>query len=340
MFQSFCCGTVSLRSGIAAAASQSQSLAREFPYARVWPEKNKTKKENIPATFSIDTLVIPFHRCGNLRQVKPTATQLGSRGARFETYKAVLLIAGLSHFLKSVWAVPSIVPGHVIPKVGARHVFKLQQLLFRWRGSQGDDGGPGVDLGHWESLFREKAQAAAGPRSSVAVPMLCHPLLNPVSLPGERGTWLQNWDQNESQRPDLTPTLESTGSGAMTREGLSPDQTNKLKSNCPTQPCYFVITPYNHSIGQTWMETHGIWNLGFKVQVSSFSVSKLSCPWATCLPSPGFNFLICEMETMVFPSECGCKNLGDQMNFIFWPHTLNVLSCYGFNNYPTQKKQS
>lgn len=143
-------------------------------------------------------------------------------------------------------------------------------------GQGGGGRGPGVDLGHWESLLREKAQAAAGPGSSTANPVLWHPFPNPVSLPGERGTWLQSWGQNVSQRPDLTPTLESTGSGTMTGEGLSPNQTNKLKSNCPTQPCYFMITPYNHTIGQAWIESRGNWNLDILVQASLFSVSKLN----------------------------------------------------------------
>ena len=46
-----------------------------------------------------------------------------------------------------------------------------------------------------------------------------------------------------SQRPDLTPTLESAGSEAMMGEGLSPNQRNKPKTNRPTQPCCVIITP-------------------------------------------------------------------------------------------------
>ena len=98
---------------------------------KLYLNKALLKKTSIPKTFAIDTMAIPFHICGNLRKVNPTATQLGSGEARFETYKAVLLIGGRSHFLKLAWAVPSNFPGHLTPMFGARHVFKLQQLLLR-----------------------------------------------------------------------------------------------------------------------------------------------------------------------------------------------------------------
>lgn len=67
-------------------------------------------------------LAFPFHRCGSLRKVKPTATQLGSGGAGFETYKAVLSITGLSCFLRFAWAVPFIFLEHLTPRFGARHL--------------------------------------------------------------------------------------------------------------------------------------------------------------------------------------------------------------------------
>ena len=127
-------------------------------------------------------MAIPFHICGNLRKVNPTATQLGSGEARFETYKAVLLIGGRSHFLKLAWAVPSIFPGHLTPMFGARHVFKLQQLLLRWQGSGGRQqrawGGFGT-LGEppsWESSGSSWAGVIHGnPHALTPLPQPCIP---------------------------------------------------------------------------------------------------------------------------------------------------------------------
>lgn len=155
----------------------------------------------------------------------------------------MLLPSGLSSFLAVAWAVLFVFLGHLTPKFDARHIFKQQQLLLRWQGSGGGGRGPEVALGHWKSLLREKAQAAAWPRSSSVTPMLWHPHPNPVSLPRDKETWLQSWGQNMSQRPDLTPTLESTGSGALMGEGLSSNQTNKPKANCLPQPYCLIITP-------------------------------------------------------------------------------------------------
>lgn len=46
-----------------------------------------------------------------------------------------------------------------------------------------------------------------------------------------------------SQSPDLTPTLESTGSEAMQEEGLSPNQTNKPKKQPSHSTLLFLLTP-------------------------------------------------------------------------------------------------
>lgn len=177
----------------------------------------------------IDTTVISFHRCGYLRKVKP---RLLSQEVKEPDLKPAELhcwpLGSPTWWGLLALCSPSF-RGHLTHQFGARHVFKLQQLL-RWQRSGGGCRfGTLTEPPPWES------SAAAGPGSCVVAPMLWHPLPNTASLPGDKGTWLWSWGQNMSQRPDLTPTLESSGSGALVGEGLSPNPTNK--------PCYFIITP-------------------------------------------------------------------------------------------------
>lgn len=137
----------------------------------------------------------------------------------------------------------------------------------------------------------------------------CADTLSPtLSLPqGREEVGSRAEDRIWTQRPDLTPTLDSTGYGAMVGEGLSPNQTNKQKSKCPAWLCYFVITQQKRL--ELKVMGSGNLNTWFKLYLLYLQTQ---CPWAICLPSPSLSFLIYEMVTIILPSEGGCKDVADQ----------------------------
>ena len=138
----------------------------------------------------------------------------------------------------------------------------------------GGGRGPGVDLGRWENLLVRKLRQQLGqghpwqpPHALTPPPQSCIPprgenLASKLRPECEPETW-----------PD--PHLRIYWIWDYVRGGAVP-KPNKLKSNCPTQSCYFMIMPYNHTRRQTLIESHGIWNLEILIQASVFSVSKLS----------------------------------------------------------------
>lgn len=194
----------------------------------------------------------------------------------------------------------------------------------RWRGAW--------DTGRASFVRKLRQQLGQGhpsnPRALTPPPQRC-------LRPKGKGTWLHSWGQSLSQSPDLTPTLESTGSEAMKEEGLSPNQTNKPKNNSPTQPCCF----HSHQrTGLSWKS----WDLeSWKPGSGPYLIAKLSVlEQSRTFSKPQFPYLgNGDKDTL---SKGGCKELGHPRwnSLHFMPPTLHVLSCYSCNNFPTQKKRS